>query len=76
MVIIPKPNKQLYDHPKSFQSIMLLNILGKLIKKVIGKRFQFQVTANDFIYLSQLGVLKFKFTIDTGVALMYIIYLG
>ena len=38
MVIIPKPNKSLYDSPKSFRPIVLLNTLGKLIEKVIGER--------------------------------------
>ena len=32
--------------------------------------------ANDFIHLSQLGGLKFKSTIDVGMALIYIIYSG
>jgi len=40
-VVIPKPNKQSYNHPKFFHPIMLLNMLGKLIKKVIGERLQF-----------------------------------
>ena len=52
-VVIPKPNKQSYDLLKSFRPIVLLNILGKLIKKVISERLQFQVAANDFIHLSQ-----------------------
>jgi len=37
MVIIPKPNKSSYDNPKAFRPIVLLNTLGKLIKKVIAK---------------------------------------
>ena len=52
IVVIPKSNKQLYDHPKSFHPIVLFNILGKLIKKVIVERLQFHIAANDFIYLS------------------------
>jgi len=52
MVIIPKLNKQSYNSPKSFIPIVLLNILGKLIKKVIGKRLQFQIASNDFIHPS------------------------
>ena len=75
-VIIPKPNKLSYDSPKSFRPIVLLNTLGKLIEKVIGERIQFHVIANDFIYPSQLGGLKFKSTIDTEIALIYIIGLG
>jgi len=37
-VIIPKLNKKSYNSPKSFRSIVLLNTVGKLIKKVIGER--------------------------------------
>ena len=51
-------------------------MLGKLIKKVIGERLQFHVVANDFIYPSQLGELKFKSTTDVGIALMHIICSG
>ena len=64
-----------YDHPKSFQPIILLNTLGKLIEKVIAKRLQFHVVRNNFIHPSQLGGLKFKSTTDTGIALMHVIQL-
>ena len=73
MVIIPKPNKPLYNSPKSFRSIVLLNTLGKLIEKVIGERLQHHVVNNNFIYPSQLGGLKFKSTIDARVTLTHII---
>jgi len=75
-VIIPKPNKSLYNSSKLFRPIVLLNMLDKLIKKVIGERIQFHVVANNFIYPSQLGGLKFKFTTNAGVALMHIIQSG
>ena len=35
-VVISKLNKKTYDSPKSFKPIVLLNTLGKLIKKVIS----------------------------------------
>ena len=38
VVIIPKPNKKVYDSPKAFRPIVLLNTIGKLIEKVIGER--------------------------------------
>ena len=76
IIIILKPNKLSYNHSKSFWLIVLLNTFGKLIKKVIAKRLQFYVTKNDFIYLSQLGGLKFKSTVDMGVTLMHIIQSG
>ena len=73
IVIIPKPNKLAYDHPKSFQPIILLNTLGKLIEKVIAERLQFHVVRNNFIHPSQLSSLKFKSTTDAGITLMHII---
>ena len=76
MVVIPKHNKQSYDHLKSFWPIVLLNTLDKLIEKVIGERLQFHIAANDFIHLSQLGELKFKSTMNAGIALIHIIHLG
>ena len=72
-IVIPKPNKVLYNSPKSFRPIVLLNTLGKLIKKVIGNRLQFYVISNNFIYQSQLGGLKFKSTTDVGIALTHFI---
>ena len=74
MVVIPKLNKALYNSPKLFRLIILLNTIGKLIEKVISERLQFLTTSNDFIYLSQLGGLKFKSITDAGVALTHIIH--
>ena len=76
IIIIPKPNKVAYDQPKSFCPIVLLNTLGKLIKKVVAKRLQFLVTKNSFIYPSQLEGLKFKSTTDVGITLTHIVWSG
>jgi len=73
-IVIPKPNKPSYDSVKLFRPIVLLNTLGKLIKKVIGERLQFQAISNNFIHQSQLGGLKFKSTTDAGIALTHIIH--
>ena len=75
-VIIPKPNKSLYNSSKLFRPIVLLNMLDKLIKKVIRERIQFHIAANNFIHQSQLGGLKFKSTTNAGVVLMHIIQSG
>ena len=72
-IVISKPNKASYNLSRSFRPIILLNILGKLIKKVISDRLQFHVIANNFIYQSQLGSLKFKSTTDVGIVLTYFI---
>ena len=52
MIVIPKPNKSFYNSLKSFRPIVLLNTLGKLIKKVIRERLQFQAILNNFIHQS------------------------
>jgi len=36
-VVIPKPDKTMYNSPKSFRPIVLLNTIGKLIEKMIGE---------------------------------------
>ena len=50
-IVTPKPNKKLYNFPKLFRPIILLNTIGKLIEKVIGKHLQFHVILNNFVYL-------------------------
>ena len=55
---IPKPNKASYNSPKMFRPIILLNILSKLIERVIGKRLQFQLISKNVIHPCQLGGLK------------------
>jgi len=49
-IVIPKPNRTLYNSLKSFKPIVLLKTLGKLIKKVIGDRLQFHIISNNFIH--------------------------
>jgi len=49
-IVIPKPNKESYDSPKAYQPIVLLNMIGKLFKKVIGERMQFTTISNNFIH--------------------------
>ena len=75
-IVISKPNKKSYDLPKVFRPIVLLNIVDKLIKKVIGERLQFNMASNKFTHPSQLGGFKFKPTIDAGIALTHIIRTG
>jgi len=75
MIIISKSNKESYDSPKSFRSIVLFNTLGKLIKKVISKHLQFYLILNNFIHPYQLRGLKQRLTTNAGVTLTHFIYL-
>ena len=40
---------------------------------MVAKRLQFMVASNEFIHLSQLGRLKFKSILDTGIAHTHIV---
>jgi len=73
MVVIPKPNKISYNSPKLFCPIVLLNIIEKLFKKIIGEHLQFHIISNNFIYSCQLRGLKQISTIDTEITLTHII---
>ena len=72
-VIIPKPNKSLYDFSKFFCPIVLLNTLGKLFKKIISKQLQFHLLSNNFVHSCQLGGLKQQSTTNTGIALTHFV---
>ena len=75
-IIISKPNKVTYNFLKVFYFIILLNTLGKLIEKVIGKRFWFQSIPNNFIHPNQLRGLKQHSTMDKNVFLTHFIHSG
>jgi len=57
-IIISKPYKTLYNSPKIFRPIILLNTLSKLIEKVIGERLQFQSISKNIIHPCHSGGLK------------------
>jgi len=57
-IIIPKPNKSVYDFPKAFQPIVLLNTMGKLIEKTIAQRIQHHSLKTNFVDPLQLGNLS------------------
>jgi len=74
-IIIPKPNKAVYDLLKIFYPIVLLNILGKLIEKIISEHLQFYAISDKFIYPNQLEDLKQWSTTDVGTFLTHLVQL-
>ena len=75
-VVIPKPNKNNYNSPKSFRPIILLNTMGKLIEKAISNRLQFHLSANGFLNSHQFGGIRQRSTTDTGIYLTHLIRAG
>jgi len=72
-VVIPKSNKNLYNIPKLFYPIVLLNMMGKLIKKIISNCLQFHMSTNSFLDLNQLGGIRQHSTINTDIHLTHVI---
>jgi len=73
LIIILKSNKLVYDSPKAFYPIVLLNTIRKFIEKVISERLQAYLIISNFIYSNQLGRLKHCLTIDLGLYITYLI---
>ena len=76
MVVIPKPNKNNYNSPKSFRPIILLNTIGKLIEKAISNRLQFHLSANGFLDSHQFRGIQQQSTTDAGIYLTHLIRAG
>lgn len=74
LIIISKPNKVFYNSPRSFCPIVLLNMLRKLIEKIISEKLQFQLISKNIVHPNQLGELKQHLTMDAGIFITYLIH--
>jgi hypothetical protein len=76
LIIIPKPNKPVYNKAKSFQPIILLNTIGKLIKKMIAIRLQFEGVGSGVVHPCQTGGVIQRSVQDTAIALSHHVRTG
>ena len=72
LITIPKPNKVFYNSPKIFHFIALLNILEKLIEKIIREKLQYQSIISNFIHSNQLHKLKQCSKTHADIVLIYL----
>jgi hypothetical protein len=75
-VIIPKPGKPSYATPKSFRPIVLLNMLGKLVEKMISNRLQFGMIKHNLVKPNQFGGVCQRSTEDAGTYLTHLVRTG
>ncbi|CAA7268146.1 unnamed protein product [Cyclocybe aegerita] len=75
-VIVPKLNKPSYAVPKAFRPIVLLITFGKLIKKMIANRIQFDAVKHDIFHPNQLGGICQRSTEDAGLILTHLVRAG
>jgi hypothetical protein len=76
MVVIPKPGKLLYDTPKLFCLIILLNTLGKMFEKMLSNRLQFEAAEHRVLHPNQFGGICQNSTKDAGCFLTHIVCTG
>jgi hypothetical protein len=76
MVVIPKPGKPLYDTPKLFFPIVLLNTLGKMFEKVLSNRLQFEAVKHGVLHPNQFGGICQNSTKDADCFLTHIVCTG
>jgi len=72
-IIISKYNKSVYNNPKAFCPIVLLNTIGKLIEKVISNKIQVHLIISNFLHPNQLDSIKKHLTTDAGLFLTHLI---
>lgn len=68
VVVLRKPAKQDYSHPKSYRPIGLLSILGKILEKMIIKRINWYILPD--LCPRQFGFVPQKSTEDALYAMM------
>ncbi|KAF8644940.1 hypothetical protein AX14_009330 [Amanita brunnescens Koide BX004] len=68
-VIIPKPGKPDYSIPKAYRPIALLNMVGKLLTKILANRMQHDAAQYNLLHRDQFGGIQGHSTIDAGLVL-------
>ncbi|KXN89369.1 hypothetical protein AN958_05702 [Leucoagaricus sp. SymC.cos] len=76
LVIIPKPGKLSYSTPKSFRLIILLNMLGKLIEKMLSRHLQFDGVKFGIFHSNQLSSIWQQSTEDASLFLTHLVKAG
>jgi len=63
-VVIPKPGKKSYSHPKSYRPISLLSCFGKLLESIVAKRLSQTAQMCGATHPSQMGAQPENSAID------------
>jgi len=64
-VVIPKPGKKSYSHPKSYRPISLLSCFGKLLETIVAKHLSQTALMCGATHPSQMGAKPENSAIDT-----------
>jgi len=75
-VVLTKPNKPSYSNPRAYRPIQLLECLGKLLEKIVAKRFTFDIGKYELVPFEQFGGRSAASCIDAGLLLVHDIELA
>jgi len=71
VVVIPKPGKDNYLQTKSYQPILLIKCLSKLLEKVVAKCLLLDADKHALLPTTQFSTHTFSCTIDAGLTLLH-----
>jgi len=63
-VVVPKPGKTTYSHPKSYRPILLQSCFGKLLEAIVAKRLTHTAILCGATHPSQMGGLPSNSAVD------------
>ena len=75
-VVISKLRKPSYNVPKVFRPFILLNTMGKLLKKMIANCLQFKAAKEGILHPCQFGGVHQNSTKDAGIYLTHLVCVG
>jgi len=70
-IVLDKPSKPSYDSPSSFMVILLLQMLSKILERVVASRLAAQATICSLIHALQCGSLTGRSTADAALVLQH-----
>jgi len=71
VVTLNKPNKLDYSNPKAYCLISLLECIGKVLEKIVAKRFNCNIEAFDLLPMTQFGSQRHHTAMDTAAVLTH-----
>jgi hypothetical protein len=71
VVVLAKPKQPDYSLPKAYQPISLLECTGKLLEKIITKRFTSDINLYSLLPNNQFGSRDYHSSIDTAMCLIH-----
>ncbi len=73
IVVLNKPNKPNYSNPKAYRPISLLECVGKVLKKIVAKWFNHDISTFGLLPMTQFGSCPHHTTVDAAAVLTHCI---